>query len=836
MALPALAAEIPHEIEGYQSHVKNFFSTYCVECHGPEKSKGKITLHSLNGDLSEGMELERWEAILDVLEFEEMPPEEEKQPSSADREAVAKWIDQGLRDYVKKASSAAPHTTRRRLTNFEYQNTMRDLFGFELDYMSKLPEDPEKPYHFNNTSEFMMLGPDQMDRYLENARRALASAIVDPEMPEVIRHSWDFSPRSGGIMGGQRDEIPISGGAKGGPARGVPFKTWPKTGEYRIKVKAAAILPKGFDEVPLRIVMGEHLRGDSGTGNHVPVGMVNLSNTVDELREIEFRGRIENHPIHIGKVGKTGKLPDMRYIYAQNLYDNGSLNDTYDKTRGASAREYPRAVVRSIEFEAPVVDVWPPEHHTRILPDSELRTTDPDGYVRNVLLKFMARAFRRPPTDEEVDRFFRLYKALKPDFGTPEATMRETLAMVLISHQFLYHTQHTEGVVSPDYELASRLSYFLWGSMPDVDLFYWASRGVLNQPETLESQIRRMLADEKARDFVENFTMQWLSIRKMKAVNINAKLFPRALHTVGRGERTGTEVLFRPTKRDYLFQETIGFIHELIRRNASALSVVDSDFAWLNEPMAAHYGIEGVKGIDFRAVALKPEDWIGGLPTHASVLIGNGTGSTPHPIYRAVWLREAILGDKVKEPPAEVPALADSAGDSADQATTIKDLLAKHREDPSCNECHVRLDPWGIPFERYNAVGQYQPFVPKEGTAVSGFNRGRFADMDAYQAYLKEINTIEVDARARVPHGPEVNGMEDLKSYLLKDRKEAIPKNLIRRFLSYGLGRELGYRDRYTVEELFKQTKASNHALQDMILAVCMSEPFLQPTIIHQTQ
>ena len=269
---------------------------------------------------------------------------------------------------------------------------------------------------------------------------------------------------------------------------------------------------------------------------------------------------------------------------------------------------------------------------------------------------------------------------------------------------------------------------------------------------------------------------------------------------------------------------------ELIRRNAGASNVVESDFAWLNQPLAAHYGVRGVEGNHFRAVPLKPEHRLGGLLTHGSMLIGNGTGSAPHPIYRAVWLREAILGDDVADPPADVPALTDTAGESAEKALTIKGLLAKHRQKESCNDCHARLDPWGIPFEHYNAIGKYQPLVPKEGARVSGFNKQTHGDLAGYAAYLKTINTEKVETAARVPNGPEVNGMADLKAYLLKHRHEDVSENVLRRLLTYGIGRELTTHDRYAVAEMFKQSVANDHRLLDMIITTVSYTHLTLPT------
>lgn len=823
-ALPA--AEIPHGSNGYNDSVKPFFEQYCIKCHGPEKSKGKITLHTLDGDLASGAggELERWETILDVLKHGDMPPEEEKQPSTAERDALQKWIDKGMQDYVAKASRVASTPLARRLTNFEYQNTMDDLLGIDLDYTHDLPQDPEKPYHFNNSAEFMLLGPEQLDHYLKTARRAMASAIVDPAKPEIYRQEWAFESNATPFTTTPADEVGVF------RDKGVQLTSWPKTGEYRIRIKAAAILPPGYQEVPLRIIMGSMLRHDAGTGDLAPVGMVKLSNNADSLEEFEFRGRIENHPIQIGQVTQKGQAPNTMHIYAQNLFDNGQLNDHRTSAFDDSWQfAVPRVVLRSITFESPVIDVWPPKHHTRILPESPLRSTDPDAYVKSVLKDFITRAYRRPASQEELERFFEIYQLLKPEFDTFEAGIRETLSMVLISPQFLYHTVAADKVTTPNDELGSRLSYFLWGSPPDDELLALAAEKKLNNPDVIEAQVRRMLADDRAKHFIENFTLQWLSIKKTMAVNINRKLFPRFLYTVHNGERLGQEMLFRPTIREYMLEETVGFIGELVRRNASVLNIVDSDFAWLNEPLAAHYGVDGVKGINFRAVPIAPDAALGGLPTQASVLVGNGTGSAPHPIYRAVWLREAILGDEVKPPPAEVPALSDTAGEEVANATTIKDLLRIHRTVESCNDCHVRLDPWGIPFEEYNAIGQFQPKIPKNGATIRGFNDTTDRTLAGYSEYLKTVNTVPVDAAASVPNGPKVAGMKELKDYLLKDQKEEIAENVIRRLLTYGMGRSLTYHDRYAVEDLLKQSKETDHRLQDMIVDICRSEIFRTP-------
>ena len=823
------APPIAPGLDGYAAHIRPFFRAHCIKCHGPTKNKGALTLHTLDGDLTSDRGIERWEAVLDALKSGDMPPADEPQPDGADRRAVIDWIDNGLRAYVQKASSEAPAATARRLTNFEYENTMRDLLGVDLNLVQDLPQDPRKPYHFNNTAEFMRLGPEQIDRYLEIARRAMASAIVDPEKPKTLksRREWDSNESNKGFGKSlKRNEIAIQNSRRGTPGQGMSVRDFPTTGEFRIRFQASAVFPNGASELPLRLVMGYNLNVNSSTQEIAPVGIVHLRNSPDDPQIYELRGRIENYPVQLGKVHKGRRRPDTLTITPQNIYDDGTLNDDNRFLYWPRQPEMPRAVIDWIEFEAPITEVWPPEHHKRILFDSPLRQREPRKYVQEVLSRFMSRAYRRPATAKEVNRFLKIYDLLQPELSTIEATMRETLAMVLVTPQFLLHTKSDGDVISPEFELASALSYFLWGSMPDTQLMELASSAQLGNPAVIGQQVHRMLADPRSQDFVANFTNQWLSLAKMKTVPINRDLFPRFLYYVEAGERAGTEKPYIPTIRDHMIDETVAFIAELIRRNASVTNLVDSDFAMLNQPLAAHYGVAGVEGHRIRPVPIKPEHHLGGLLTHGSVLIGNGTGSAPHPIYRAVWLREAILGDTVKAPPAEVPSLTDSAGDSAEQVLTIKDLLAKHRTVESCNDCHVRLDPWGIPFERYNAIGKYQPFVPQARTRVRGFNKQKDKDLAGYARYLVSVNTREVQAASRVPHGPQVDGMVQLKAHLLQARRDDIANNIVRRLLTYAIGRELTYRDRYIVEGIVSRSRERGFRLRDMIVSICQSSAF----------
>jgi hypothetical protein len=806
--------------------VKAFIQNYCIKCHGAVMPKHDLQLHQFSLTGSKPEQLPVWEAVLDALESDVMPPDDEKQPSAAEKKQITTLIAGQLKQAIQSyATVQKPPTNLRRLTNVEYENTMRDLLELDLNYLESLPEDPVKPYQFNNTAEILQLGPEQIERYLECARRAMASVIVDPTPPTPIHIRKEWSP-GGAHQGLGADELGIWGNRRNTVANGVSIHNPPKTGDFRIRFQASAILPNGVQEIPLRMVLGQSLDVNLSTMKIAPVGIVRLKNTPDQPQVFEMIGRIENFPVVNVQQGKSSKFEARTHLTPQNLYDDGTLNDNiaFSNTRNVAM---PRAVIEWIEFDAPASKVWPPAHHQRIVFDSPLREANLAAYVKQVLERFLTRAYRRPATTAEVERFSKVFSVIHTDNVTFEAALRETLALSLISPQFLYHTVADGQAVDQHDEIASRLSYFLWGTMPDAELLRLAAEQKLTNRAVLQQQVQRLLAHPKSHNFVKNFTMQWLSLAKMKTVPINRDLFPRFLHYVAFGERAGTEEPYRPTVRDYLLQETVAFIEELIRRNASLTNIIDSDFAMLNQRLAAHYGVSDIHGDQLRPVKIKPEQHLGGLLTQSSVLIGNGTGTAPHPIYRAVWLREAILGDHVAPPPAEVPALVDSAGESAEKALSIKELLVKHRQVSACNDCHARLDPWGIPFEQYNAIGLYQPRVPKQGERVRGFQIQQDNDLAGYAKYLDTVNQVPLDASAALPKGPTVKNLADLKHYLLTQRQSDINENIIRRLLTYALGRSLMTHDRLAVDGILTRTNQANLGFRDVIVEVCLSELFL---------
>ena len=802
--------------------IETLITIHCAHCHQGEDAQQGIDLTRSSTQLTNLEHSETLDLLYSAIKRRKMPPTDAAPLSESNRQALLSWLMNELTMRAKDAQPTQP--VARRLTNFEYQNTIRDLVGFEVYLIDDLPKDPVAPYRFNNTAEFMRMGPEQFNRYLEAARKVMASAIVNPEPPEIHKTRVEWQPH-GTDRGLGADEVGVWGNRRNTPATGMGLRSFPPRGEFLIRIQASAILPLGVKEIPLRLVMGYNLNENSSTLRIRPVGTISLTNTPDEPQTFEFRGRIENFPAQPGRVVNDKRQPDKLTITFQNLYDDGTLNDdqAFLSPRNIAM---PRAVINWAEFEGPVFDSWPPSHHTRILFESPLRESAPDQYVAMVLERFMSRAYRRPVSKEEVQRIAKIYDIVRPQLPSFEAAMRETLAMVLVSPQFMYHAPEKNDT-HKDYALASRLSYFLWGTMPDESLQTAAANNQLSPTESINNHVQRMLTDRsRTLQFLDNFSTQWLGLSKLHTVPINRDLFPRFLYYVARGERAGTEVPYRPTIRDYMVDETVYFMHDLLTRNQSLLQIVDSDFAMLNQPLAYHYGIPGIQGHNLQRVKLPPDSPLGGILSQGSILIANSTGSAPHPIYRAVWLREAILGDEVPEPPADVPALSDTAGESADSALTIGQLLKQHRQKESCNACHASLDPWGLPFERYNSIGRFQPLNPKEGTRVSPYSSNTHGDMAGYQRYLDSINTKEVLAHTTLPTGVEIDGLPELKSHLIDQHSSAIAENLIRRLTSYALGRELTWRDTPAIENLVNRSKQVDYNLRDTIVLICQSELF----------
>ena len=793
----------------FQKDVKPILLRRCVSCHGPEDVNGNVRLDTLSTNLvKDSAAAETWHDVLNVLNLGEMPPEDETPLTTKERDILASWITEQIEHAIRIRRSTGGQVVIRRLNRTEYRNTMRDLLGLDLNYgPNLLPESPGEDGFTNNGSALRMSAL-QLESYLEAARSAMNRAIVTYDEPAVV----DASETETTADKGKGNWTNILGRSGTFVFRSTEF---PDEGDFRIRVRARAILPDDAPYPQLQAVLG--FRADTQTPSE-EVGTLEV--TSEEFQDYEFRGRLETFPIqsrtqskypglliwlnNAYSDGKPAPKPRQEVIEEPQVEASDAAATRADKKKEKKAKRkkpktrtvypldpnFPKIEIESVSFKAPVFESWPPTHHTRILFPSDLAEADPVAYAREVLDRFMRRAFRRPIESEEVNMMVAYFQEVRPTFDTFEEAMRETLAMVLVSPDFLYLVEPSSGKIRDlnDHELASRLSYFLWSSMPDDRLFELASTGQLRNSETLTSEVDRLISDPRSQNFVEQFSDQWLDLGGMNRIAVNPEYYPE----------------FRNELKPHMRRETQAFFDEVLRSNTSALAFLDSDFAMLNQPMAEHYGLEGPRGIAFERVALSENDHRGGLLAQASVLLANSTGEDSHAILRGVWIRKRLLDDPPAAPPPNVPNLDQQNRDVA--SLPLKEQLKEHRENEACARCHRGIDPWGIALEEFDAVGLLRDKIQRK----SG----------------RKMLEFDVDAKATLPGGHEVNGLEDLKKHLLTEKREQFARTLVSRMLAYSLGRSLELSDRETVDTITAQFIKSDYKLQNLIRLIVTSDAF----------
>lgn len=484
----------------------------------------------------------------------------------------------------------------------------------------------------------------------------------------------------------------------------------------------------------------------------------------------------------------TTEKAGVRLNYAYSV--PSVLENFWMQGRDEFAR--PELLVDWIELEGPIYPSWPPASHTRLLFESPNRE-DELTYASEVLNRFMARAYRRPLVEGELESKLELFRKVRADKPSFIEAIKVPLAAVLASSNFLYLAEPEAARDKPTrisgYELASRLSYFLWSSMPDDELFRRATRGELTKPEVLETQVTRLLGDPKSDAFVANFAGQWLGLRDVGANPPTSTLYPK----------------YDRHLEISMVKETESFFAEILRHDMDARSLIKSDFVTINERLARFYGIPGVKGDQFRRVAAPPDSHRGGLVTQASIHCITSNGTRTSPVTRGVWVMKSLLGTdpglpvaNVGEIPSKVPGL--------DKAT-VRDRLEIHRENPACARCHDKINPLGFALENFNACGEWRD---QEG---HGYN-GRIGKNDPI-----------IDASAKMPDGSEFSGVEGLQSQLLMN-EELFLTSLASRMMTYALGRELGFSDRAAVRSLVETMKQNQYTLRSLIVAIVTSEQF----------
>lgn len=788
-SIPALGTD-------FNNDIRPILKARCLQCHGPDDQQADLRLDLLSTDLVKNAKgAESWHDVMNALNKNEMPPEDADPLTPQERQRLTGWIANQL-DLLKKARRSTGGTVvLRRLNRFEYQNTMTDLLGVELNYSENLPPDPISEDGFRNNGAALKMSSMQLEYYLKAARRGLQTAIVEGTAPEVFEHQSSTTDSDKG-KGNWTDRL----GRTGQFVMRVP--EFPDTGEFVIRATVRTEVPDGAAYPVLQVKLG--YRSDVRAPATV-VATVDVADT--QSQEIEFRGRLEEFPI---QTRSQSKYPGM-LIWLENVYSDGrpdpkptkkviedSPKDDQKKKKKKRTQtvwpedpDFPKIVVESVSFNAPVYTQWPPRHHTGIIAEPPKSAADETSAARRSLREFLPRAFRRPVTKPDVDIYLKYYAVVRPEAGTFESAMREVCAMALVSPDFLYLPESSATRLN-DFEIATRMSYFLWSTMPDRPLLKAAEDHLLTHNGTLRQQVDRMLAAPQSTAFVNQFARQWLDLDGVDRVAVNPEFYPD----------------FDNALKPLMVKETQAFLGHILHHNKSCLQLLNADFTLLNEPLARHYGLSGPRGWNqFERVSLTGTHRRGGLLAHASILMANSTGDDSHPIKRAVWIRERLLDDPPAPPPPDVPDLNQDLPELV--SLPLKEQLRLHLENEACAACHRGLDPWGVALDGFDAVGLSRDVIRRRHPKKRG-------------------TMIEhpVDAQTELPDGTSIDGLDELQQYLVTHKREEFARTLVVKLLSYGLGRSVEFTDEDLIDSLTQTFADHDYRLKDLIAEIVCSEAF----------
>lgn len=458
-----------------------------------------------------------------------------------------------------------------------------------------------------------------------------------------------------------------------------------------------------------------------------------------------------------------------------------------------AAYDGPGIAIKKIEFEGPLIDMWPPKSHRVIFGDS-IKDNYLDKEVAEILRRFATNAFRRPAPEREVQAYFKLYQQARRDGDECLTALKHSLKAILCSPRSLY--LYEEPGRLDDFALASRLSYFLWCGPPDDELLRLAARKQLSQPNVLKRQIARMVADPRINRFVNDFVGQWLSVDQVGEMQPDTRLYPEYDAFLERSMR----------------EETQRFFREVLVNNLSVDNFIDSDFAMLNDRLAKHYGISGIDGGEIRRIKLPPESHRGGLLTHASILMVTSNGTTTSPVVRGVWMLENILGQPSLPPP---PISTDIEPDIRG-ASTIKEQLAKHRTIAQCNVCHRKIDPYGLALESFDVVGGWREHYRNIKPGAKPSARRRFG---------LYVQGPKVESFATAPNFGQFDGFESFRRLLMKN-KHLVARCVTEKLMTYALGRGLDIADEETIDSITDHFAQQDHGLQTLIEQIILSREF----------
>ena len=762
-----------------KSQLQPLLMAHCIDCHEGKDAEGSFDLAGLGDDLSDRETARRWVLVHDRMVKGEMPPKDEPSISVAKQSAAIKTLSTTL----MRADRVRSNVVLRRLNRNEYEATVRDLFGIEARVKNMLPQDTPTD-GFDNVGEGLAVSAEAMQAYLRAADATLDAVFGPPTRPRYVQHTTNLLDQKdhlgnssiaryfGKMFRKTKDGVVIFQ-SRYCPSNLVNFaRLRAPAGTYRGTVRVRAI--QSNEPVTLRIYGGDTIVGRRE--NHL-VGYYDIP--PGEWTTVEFEDRL---------VEPNGTFLPKCY-------------GTEDTRKNADTYPNPGLEIADITIEGPIEE-WPPASRARLLSDVNPRSGTASD-AKAILERILPRAFRRPVEPGEVDPFVSLVES-KLDAGDSfEGALRLGLKAVLCSPEFLFLEEPGEDVIS-QHALASRLSYFLWSSMPDAELLSLADQGRLDDPTVLRGQVDRLLNSPKAKALTVNFTAQWLSLKDIDFTAPDRKLYPE----------------FDELLKISMVEETQRFFHEMLRQDLSVMNVVDSDFVIVNERLAKHYGIDGVEGQKFRKVTLPADSVRGGVMTQASILKVTANGTNSSPVVRGIWVLENIMGTPAPPPPPNAPTVEpDIRG-----ATTLREQLAKHRDVDMCAVCHVIIDPAGFALENFDVIGGWRDDYRTLGEGRRPEVRRAPFTYDWVSYKLGR----PVDATGQTPDGRPFKDIRRFKE-LLADDVDQITTGLTRKLLTYSMGRTVGFSDRPAIKGIVTKVSAQQYGLRALVHEIVQSSTFHRP-------
>ena len=794
------------------SPMKEFVAKYCVTCHGPDKQKADRRFDDLPTEITTIDEIERWQEVVDLLNLEEMPPEDEPQPEEAEQIAMIQAMTDFISEAATRLADTGGHSVLRRINQWEYKHTIGDLLSINVSDWDPSADFPAEVIvdSFDNNGQGLVTSGMLLDHYLVAAEGAIRRATDFGEKPgsQFYRQPSPFY-----FKGSDNKDLPklfqvdrfryipetpytdlYGRHYRGGHIGFEPLamKGVPHSGLYTVRVKAAAV----DRHHPYGEALDDFRNGDPLVLELAAVnreGSVESTGSVSEYRSIALEELTSSEPqwleweVYLEK----GFEPEIRFrngtlatkrlvrIISSKAAEHpevapfAEMKAGMEKSHGLlKVYRGPKLRIWEIQVDGPRVEDWPPEGHQTLYGDLQADVLTPETVAQR-LRAFAQKAFRRPLEGGELAPIETLVSIKLEEGMEPLEALQLGFQTILASPGFIYLAEG-EGELN-DFSLAARLSYFLWSSAPDEALLQAARNGTLTDPETLSRQVDRLLADPKSERFVSHFIRRWLDLDNIGEMPVSGDF----------------QVYYRDNLETAMRAETESFFRHVLDENLPPSEFLTADYSFLNRELGMHYGIEGLEGSQMRRVSLE-DSGRRGLTGQALFLTASANGVDTSPVVRGIYVLEKVLGYTPPPPPPDVPELdPDISG-----ATSIREELAKHREAASCAECHRKIDPLGFALENYDAIGSWR---------------------DQYDRETK------VDASGELPNGDQFQNPTEFRE-LMAARSDEFTRCLAEKLLTYSLGRELEFGDREVIDTML--TELGDGGLRDLVKAVVLSESF----------